>query len=79
MFYSVGNISSTTGFKYFVLMELFLSNSNFNNLFESSSIKDFLVNSSVDSLFDSLMCLNISFWALKILKFSLSGLILINL
>ena len=60
-------------------MELFFSNSNFNNLFESSSVKDFLVNSLVDSLFDSLMCLKISFRALKILKFSLSGLIPIDL
>ena len=61
LFYNVGNIFPTTCFKHFVLMELYSSNSNFNNLFESSSIEDFLVNSLVDSLFDSLMCLNISF------------------
>ena len=60
-------------------MELSDLNSSLNNLFESSSTKDFFVDSSVDFLFDSLMCLTISFMALKTLKFSLSGLILINL
>ena len=49
-------------------MELSDLNSNFNNLFESSSTKDFFVNSSVDFLFDSLMCLNISFMALKVVS-----------
>ena len=38
----------TTYFKHFVFMELFDLNSNLNNLFESSSIKDFLVDSSVN-------------------------------
>ena len=61
-------------FKHFVFMELFDLNFSFNNLSEFSSITDFLV----DSLADSLMCLCISFMALKILTFSLSGLILIN-
>ena len=60
----------TTYFKHFVFIELSFLNYNLNNLFERSSIKDFLV--------DSLMCLCISFMALKILKFSSSGLILIN-
>ena len=59
-------------------MELFDLTSNLNNLFESSSIKDFLVDFSVNFLFDFLMCLCISFIALKILKFSSSGSILIN-
>ena len=39
----------STYFKHFVFMELFDSNSNFNNLFESSSIKDFLVDFLIDS------------------------------
>ena len=56
-------------------MELTDLSSNLNNLFDSSSTKDIFV----DSLFDSSMCLDISFMALKALKFSLSGLILINL
>ena len=64
----------TTYFKHFVFMELSDLNSSLNNLFESSSIKDFLVDFSVNSL----MCLCISFMALKILKFSPLGLILIN-
>ena len=59
-------------------MELSDLNSSLNNLFESSSTKGFFVDSSVDFLFDSLMWLNISFMALKTLKFSLSELILIN-
>ena len=49
-------------------------NSNLNNLLERSSIKDFLVNFLVDFL----MCLCISFMALKILKPSSSGSVLIN-
>ena len=59
-------------------MELFFLNSSLNNLFESSSIKDFLVDFAVDFLIYSLMCLNISFLVLKLLKYFLSGLILIN-
>ena len=59
-------------------MELFDLNSNLNNLFESSSIKDFLVDSSVNFLVNFLICLCISFMALKILKVFASGLILIN-
>ena len=55
-------------------MELFDLTSNLNNLFESSSIIAFLV----DFLANFLMCLCISFMVLKILKFSLSGLILMN-
>ena len=51
-------------------MELFDLNFNVNNLFESSLLKDFLV--------DFLMCLCISFIALKILKSFSSALILIN-
>ena len=54
-------------------------NSSLNNLFESSSTKNFFVDSSVDYLCDSLMCLNISFMGLTTLKSSLSTLILINL
>ena len=55
-------------------MELFDLNSNFNNLFESSSIKDSLVNFLV-GLTIKLCILPIS---AKMLKFSLAGLILIN-
>ena len=50
------------------------SNAAFNNLF-TLFIVDFLV----ISLVDSFMCLNILLLALLILKFSSSGLILINL
>ena len=60
-------------------MELSDLNSNLSNVFESSSTKDFFVDSSVDFLFDSWMYLNILFMSLKTLNFSLSGLILINL
>ena len=60
-------------------MELFDSNFNLNNLFESSSIKDFLVGFLVNFLVDFLMYLCISFVASKILKSSSSGSILINL
>ena len=77
-FYNVGNIFLTTYFKHFLFMGLFDLNSNPNNLFESTSIKDSLVDSSVNFLVDLVMCLCISFIALKILKFSSSGLILIN-
>ena len=51
-------------------MELFDVNSSFNNLFERSSMKDYLVY--------SLMCLCISFMTLKILNFSSSGLAVTN-
>ena len=44
-------------------------NSNLNNLFERSSINDFLADSSVNFLVDFLMCLSISFIALKILTY----------
>ena len=54
LFYDVGKVFSITCFKHFGFIELFFLNSNFNNLFESSSIKDFLVNSLVDSLFYNL-------------------------
>ena len=40
----------TTYFKHFVFIELFNLNSNLTNLFESSSIKDFLNDSSVNFL-----------------------------
>ena len=56
-------------------MELPDLNSDLNNSIESSSIKDILV----EFLIDSLMCLNILFLALEILKSSSSGSILITL
>ena len=46
-------------------MELFDLNSNLNKLFESSSIKVSLVDFLVNFLVDFLMCLCISFIALK--------------
>ena len=49
-------------------MELSDLNSILNSLFESSSTKDFFIDSSVDFLFDSLMFLNILFMALKTLN-----------
>ena len=47
--------------------------------FSVSSIKDFLVDCSFNSLYDFLMCINILLLALEILKFSSSGLILMSL
>ena len=67
-----------TYFKLFVFMELFDLNSNLNNLFESSSIKDFLVDSLVTFLVDLIIKLCILPISTKILKFCLVGLILIN-
>ena len=64
-----------TYFKHFVFIELSFLYSSLNNLFESSSIMDFLVEFLVD-LTMKLCILPIS---TKILKFSLAGLILINL
>ena len=58
----------------FLTIQWFDLNSSSKNLFERLSIKDFFVDNSVHFL----MCLCILFIALKILKFSLSGLILIN-
>ena len=57
-----------------ILLNYCFKNTNFNSLFEGLSIRDFFVH----SLDNFLMCLCISFKALKILKFSLSELILIN-
>ena len=54
-YYKLGSICLTTYFKHFVFMELFDLNSNLNNLFESSSVKDFLVDSSVNFLVDLVM------------------------
>ena len=45
----------TIYFKHFVFMELFDLSSNLNNLFESSSIKACLVDSSVNFLVDLVM------------------------
>ena len=59
-------------------MELFNLNSNLNNLSESSSIKDFLVDSSVKLLFASTIRFCIKPNSTKVSSFSLAGLILIN-
>ena len=67
-----------TYFKHFVFMELFDLNSSLNNLFESSSLKDFLVDSSVNFLVDLTIKLCILPISTKILKSFSSGLILIN-
>ena len=48
-------MSLTTCFKHFVFIDLFDLNSSLNILFESSSIKDFLVDSSVNFLVDLTM------------------------
>ena len=58
----------------FLTIQWFDLNSSSKNLFERSSIKVFFIDFSVHFL----MYLCILFIALKILKFSLSGLILIN-
>ena len=78
LFYNLGNVFLTTYFKHFVFMELFDLNSNLNNLSEGSSIKGFLVDSSVRFLFASTMNFCILPISTKTSKFSLSGLILIN-
>ena len=77
-FYNAGNMCFTIYFKHFVFIELFDLNSNLDRLFERSSIKDFLVDSSVNFLVDLLIGLCISFIALKLLKIFSSGLIPIN-
>ena len=79
MFYHDGNIFFTINFKHFDFMELFSSNSNSNTRLEILSIKDFLVDFSVNFLVDLIVCLYILFMALNLLKFSSSKLILINL
>ena len=68
--YIIGSTSLTIDFKHFVFIEWFDLNSTSSNLFERTSISNFLV--------DFLMCLCILFISLKMLKFSSSGLILIN-
>ena len=71
MLYDNGNISFLTYFKAFDFTERSNLNFIFGSIFERISIKDLLV--------DFLMCLCTSVIALKMFKFSLSGLILINL
>ena len=68
----------TIYFKHFAFMQLFDLNSNFNNLFEISSIKASLVDFSVNFLVDLAMQFCVLPISTKILKFSLTGLILIN-
>ena len=57
--------------KHFAFMELFDLNSSLNNLFESSSVRGFLVDSSVNFLVDLAMKLFILPISTKELKFSL--------
>ena len=57
MFYNDGNISLRTNFKHFDFIEWFDLNFNANSLLEILSINDFLVDYSVNVLFDSLMWL----------------------
>ena len=78
LFYNLGSIFLTAYFKHFVFMELFDLNSNLNNLFEISSIKIFLVDSSVSFLFASTIKFCILLIAAKKSNFPLAGLILIN-
>ena len=70
MSYNDDNIFLTTYVKAFDFIEWFNSNSNSKSFFEILSVNDFLD--------DFLMCLCISFIALKLLKIFSSGLILIN-
>ena len=72
MFYIDSNTFSITLFLFttlneFVITEWFSLNSSSNSIFEILVIKDFLVD---------LICLRVSFMALKMLKFSSSGLIM---
>ena len=60
MFYNDGNIFLRTSFKHFDFIEWFGLNFNANSLLEILSINDFLVDYSVNVLFDSLMWLFIS-------------------
>ena len=75
LFYNLGSIFLTAYFKHFVFMELFDLNSNLNNLIEISSIKNFLVDSSVSFLFASTIKFCILLIAAKKSNFPLSGLI----
>ena len=70
--YILGKLFLTTYLKHFVFTESFDLNSRLNNLIESLSIKDFLVN----FLFESEINVCILPISSKISKFSLSGLIL---
>ena len=54
-FYNVRNMCLTKYFKHFVFMEIFDLNFSLNNWFESSSIKGFLVDSSVNFLVNLVM------------------------
>ena len=72
MFYIDSNTFLITLFLFttlneFVITEWFSLNSSSNSIFEILVIKDFLVD---------LICLRVSFMALKMLKFSSSGLIM---
>ena len=72
MFYIDSNTFLITPFLFttlneFVITEWFTLNSSSNSIFEILVIKDFLVD---------LICLHVSFMALKMLKFSSSGLIM---
>ena len=69
--YNNGNISFLAYFKAFDFTEWSNLSFVFGSIFERISIKDLLA--------DFLMCLCISVMALKMFKFSLSGLFLINL
>ena len=71
MFYNDANNFLTSLFNEFVIIEWFDLKSRSNSLFEILSVEDYLV--------DFLICLCVSFTALKMLKFSSSGLILINI
>ena len=71
MFYNDGNNFLASLFNEFVIIEWFDLKSTSNSLFEILSVEDYLV--------DFLICLYVSFTALKMLKFSSSGLILMNI
>ena len=67
----------TIHLKHFDFIERFDLNSNSSNLFERSSISDFLVDTLVCFLVDLIMCLYIWFISLFMSKSAASGLVLI--
>ena len=79
MYYNVGSIFLTIHFKHLDFIEWFNLNSNSNNLFERSSISDFLVCFLVCFLVDLIMYVYIWFISLLMSKFGSSRSILIIL
>ena len=78
VFYNVGSRCLTILYKHFDFIDWFDLNSNSNSLFEIMSINDFLVDSSVNFLFDSLIWLYILPVSVELSRSFSSELIIIN-